>query len=48
MILLPSCNRFVDPRLLCPQASGSGSVTIAEDVQGTTEEETCSNRGVRR
>ncbi|CAM9203672.1 unnamed protein product [Ectocarpus sp. 12 AP-2014] len=27
-------------------APGSGNVTIVEDVQGTTEEETCSNRGL--
>lgn len=38
---------FVSACFQTGQAPGSGNVTIVEDVQGTTEDETCSNRGVR-
>lgn len=29
------------------QAPGSGNVTVVVGIEGTTEEDTCSNRGVR-
>ncbi|CAM9684713.1 unnamed protein product [Pylaiella littoralis] len=43
-LLIPDASLLIDDSN--GGAPGSGNVTVAEDVQGTTEEETCSNRGL--